>query len=176
MNTASFSRALAAAIGLTMSSTALAAWHFDAEYGTGFVGKGDVQFVFAWNNPMLQQNANSVQFRMLSVTDTVTTWVCGKDAGEQRQERTRQTRTTLHGLVESVARDRNQVTGFHLLGYDGEPSSSNVTEGPAIGTCPTFWSIDAGSIETFGPYLVGGGVQVSVNGADWHDLPESAAP
>src|ERR671918_1859956 len=41
--------------------------------GTGFVGKGDVQLIFGWNNKALQDNAGSVEFRANSTVVTETT-------------------------------------------------------------------------------------------------------
>lgn len=43
-------------------ASALAAVTFDASTGTGFVGKGDVQLAFGWNNKQLQANAAGVTF------------------------------------------------------------------------------------------------------------------
>lgn len=44
------------------TSAAYAAVTFDASTGTGFVGKGDVQLAFGWNNAALQKNASAVTF------------------------------------------------------------------------------------------------------------------
>jgi hypothetical protein len=55
-----------------------AAVTFDPETGTGFVGKGDVQTAFGWNNKQLQDNAGLVQFR--ATTTSETTWTCIKES------------------------------------------------------------------------------------------------
>lgn len=49
------------ALALTVG-TANAAVTFNETNGTGFVGKGDVQMAFGWNNKQLQTNASTVAF------------------------------------------------------------------------------------------------------------------
>jgi hypothetical protein len=127
--------ALALAAMLVASTAAIAAVTFDPATGTGFVGKGDVQLAFGWNNKALQDNASSVSFSATTVSDQ--TWVCDRDAGPQTQERART--TTTQGVVSNIARDnKKQITGFNLTGYSGTPSTSS--EGPALGSCPTGWT------------------------------------
>ena len=59
---------LTAVVGMTAAATlmlapaAMAAVTFNETKGTGFVGKGDVQVAFAWNNKQLQTNAAGVSF------------------------------------------------------------------------------------------------------------------
>ncbi|WP_157991587.1 hypothetical protein [Caldimonas tepidiphila] len=126
-----------AAAGIT--SAAMAAVVVN-ENGTGFIGKGDVQTAFGWNNKELNENAGGVSFET-SVT-AEHTWICDRDNGPQTQERARDTTTT--GLISHVTRDnKRQITGFTLTGF----SSSNTTStGPQLGSCPTGWT--ASAIET----------------------------
>jgi hypothetical protein len=119
---------------LVAAGAVFAAVTFDPVTGTGFVGKGDVQTAFGWNNQQLQQNAGSVSFSATTVSEQ--SWVCDRDAGPQTQERSRT--TTTQGVVSNIARVKNQITGFNLTGYSGTPSST--TEGPALGSCPTGWT------------------------------------
>jgi opacity protein-like surface antigen len=52
---------LAAGIALaTISTAAVAAVTFDPATGTGFVGKGDIQLAFGWNNKAAQDNATAL--------------------------------------------------------------------------------------------------------------------
>jgi hypothetical protein len=144
---------------------------FDAGTGAGFVGKGDVQLIYGWNNKALQDNAASVRFRASSSTITETTWTCDRDGGPQTQERANTTTTTTEGLVSSIARERNQITGFILSGYNGTPVITTEHDGPAVSSCPTGWSpIDLVVGE---PVPVeGGGLQVSGDlGVTWVPLP-----
>jgi hypothetical protein len=129
--------------------------------GTGFVGKGDVQTVYGWNNQSLQANAGNVDFRVSSASEV--SWICTKDNGNT-QERART--TTTEGLVTTVARERNQITGFNLTGFDG--GSETATDGPPLNSCPNFWELTtpAGDPVPVG----GGGVEVSINGTDWYPI------
>jgi hypothetical protein len=47
---------------LLLAPAASAAVNFNETTGTGFVGKGDVQVAFGWNNKQLQTNAGTVKF------------------------------------------------------------------------------------------------------------------
>jgi hypothetical protein len=164
-----FGAVLGMAAVAVIVSAAYAEVIFNPETGAGFVGKGDVQLVFGWNNKALQDNAENVQFQAMSGMVSETTWTCKRDAGEQTQERTRTTTTSLQGVVSHTERVRNQITGFILAGYNGDPVTSEETDGPAIGSCPNFWSVIEGpDTEVLGSS--GGGLQVSVNGSDWFDL------
>ena len=58
---------ITAAVGVTVATLMLApaanaAVTFNETTGTGFVGKGDVQVAFGWNNKQLQTNATGVSF------------------------------------------------------------------------------------------------------------------
>lgn len=53
-------KTLVALAAATLATVAIAAVTFDPVTGTGFVGKGDVQTAFGWNNQQLQQNADGV--------------------------------------------------------------------------------------------------------------------
>jgi hypothetical protein len=58
---------ITAAVGVTVATLMLApaanaAVTFNDTTGTGFVGKGDVQVAFGWNNKQLQTNATGVSF------------------------------------------------------------------------------------------------------------------
>lgn len=117
---------------------AQATWYLDEE-GFGFVGKGDVQVVYGWNNNQLQINAGDVAFRALTGMVTEYEWTCSRDGGTQTQERARSTTTETSGLLSSEARERNQVTGFYLCGWDEDNSSSVTTsEGEVLGSCPRY--------------------------------------
>jgi hypothetical protein len=156
---------------LESGDIALLAVTFDPESGNGFVGKGDVQLVYGWNNKALQDNAEVVQFRANSEVVTEVSWTCTNSNNQNTQERERTTTTTLQGLVESAARDKkNQVTGFFLEGFDGEPTDSSETEGNQLNSCPSGpWSLTtpAGDPEVIS---TSGGLQVSIDGDEWIDL------
>jgi hypothetical protein len=165
---ARISLGVAACVAATF--TAYAAVTFNPATGTGFVGKGDVQLAFGWNNKQLQDNAGSVAFQAFSETVTEVSWVCTKD-NDNTQVRRRTTTTSVQGVLASIARERNQVTGFILDGYDGTPTlGTPSTDGPALNSCPSSWEL---TTPAGAPVLIsstGSGLQVSINGTDWEDL------
>jgi len=127
-----------------VAGLAYAAVTFDPATGEGFVGKGDVQYTFGWNNAQLQSNAGSVAFRVASAVVTEVEWICTKfepQGPELIKEWSRTTTTSTVGVLNTVARVRNQVTGFILNGYAGDATTgTTTTEGRPINTCPAgFW-------------------------------------
>jgi hypothetical protein len=163
-------RLLPAILTVALATLVFGAVIFDAETGTGFVGKGDVQLVYGWNNKALQDNADAVRFRANSEVVTEVSWICTNSNNENTQVRERTTTTSIAGVVSSVARERNQITGFNLIGYSGTPTESSETEGNPLNSCPSGpWSLTtpAGDPEVISST---GGLQVSDNGTDWLDL------
>jgi hypothetical protein len=155
---------------LALAGAAIAAVTFDPATGTGFVGKGDVQLVFGWNNKDLQDNAGSVRFRALTEEVTEVSWVCTNANNENIQERERTTTTSIEGLVSSIARVKNQITGFNLTGYTDTPTQSSTTEGPAVNSCPSGpWTLTTPAGD---PVVVSSEshVQVSSDGTQWFNL------
>lgn len=176
MNKKSFVFAAAAAAfatSLALASPAAAAFTFDTETGTGFVGKGDVQYTLGWNNTQLQAGAESVQFASVSEVVTETSWICTNSNNQQQQERERATTTSIAGLVDSIGRDKKQITGFILEGYAGNPSQSSTTEGPAVNTCPNGpWTLTTPAGD---PEVVSSTSSLDVsgdNGITWTELLE----
>jgi hypothetical protein len=123
---------------LAIALPVLASVAFDASTGTGFVGKGDVQLAFGWNNAQLQRYASGVTFGFDSsdVYEGVCVWTTGEGTrGEKTHSITRKKHVDVYGSVAYDARMRNQITGFILKGYAGDPVvSGNV---PTVGgVCP----------------------------------------
>jgi hypothetical protein len=111
---------------------------FDATTGTGFVGKGDVQLAFGWNNAQLQSNAAGLSFAY-AATETVE-YVCEWTTGPEHNRKThRVSRDRTQSVSASVAfeaRRQNQITGFTLNGFGGTPVVSG-DEVPSLGDpCP----------------------------------------
>lgn len=129
---------LACACAVFASSVAMAEVTFDPATGTGFVGKGDVQSVFGWNNAMLQANAGALTFTYVALDSytAVCTFTTGTGTRGQRTHNvTHRTSTGVSNLIDSSPRTRMQVTGFRLNGI----ASSSVTQGavPVVGgACP----------------------------------------
>jgi hypothetical protein len=161
--------AVVSAVGLAMAGSAFSAANIDDE-GVGFVGKGDVQVIYGWNNQALQANAETVEFRVNSEVVTEVSWICTNSNNENTQERERTTTTTTQGVLDSVARLKNQITGFNLNGFVGSAITGTVTEGNQLNSCPSGpWSLTtpAGDPEVISS---AGGLQVSIDGTLWNDL------
>jgi hypothetical protein len=144
------------ALGLLVSSVG-AAVTFDPATGTGFVGKGDVQTALILNNAQMQNTAVVFTYNATSVSEA--TWTCDRDAGPQTQERANITTTTTQAVASSIARVKNQITGYNLTGYSSDPIVSEEVEGPAVGSCPTGWT--AIDLVVGDPVPTGGGLYVN---------------
>lgn len=163
-------KSLAFACGLMVGAVAHADVAYD-ENGVGFVGKGDVQTIFDWNNAMLQENAALVRFRLLSAGSS--TWTCtGVNPAGHTVTQTHSTESqSVAAAVNYVARKNaaNQITGFMLNG--AELGSSTYA---GIGQCNTLrnWlvqpTLDVDSIVYEGGDAL---LQISLDGEEWHDLP-----
>jgi hypothetical protein len=140
------------------------------ELGIGFVGKGDVQAVYDWNNSMLQANANLLQFKFSS-TGTVS-WTC-EGVNRNGQTVTSNVRNEDNGTSTYIAYDARknrtgQITGFILAGFQGNAITSN-----GIGSCGAsngflvpFQLVSEINYEgSDEPSL-----KVSIDGATWFDL------
>lgn len=131
------------AVGLAMfAGAAFATVTFDPLSGAGFVGKGDVQLAFGWNNATLQTNAGSLSFSE-AVTESYTavcTWVTGEGTrGEKTHNVTHTLTTEVSGAVQYDARTHKQVDGFILTGFGPQTVSGTVpvVDGPCPGNAGT---------------------------------------
>jgi hypothetical protein len=110
---------------------------FDASTGAGFVGKGDVQLAFGWNNAQLQANASGVSFSYLATDNysAVCEWITGEGTKSQRTHDVTHTATTsVNGQVAYDARTHQQIDGFNLTGYG---TTTETGEVPVVGgACP----------------------------------------
>lgn len=134
--------AAAAAASLLFSSAASAAVAFDSSTGTGFVGKGDVQLLYGWNNKALQDNASGVSFAYSAVDtyDVECYWETVTGNGKIIVHDINIPRhTSVSASVAYESRKNSQgkdgpVTGFNLNGF-----GTTVTQGtvPVVGgSCP----------------------------------------
>lgn len=126
------------ALSLTLlASSAMAAVTVDPLTGTGFVGKGDVQLAFGWNNAQLQSNAKNVSFTLSSNATYLATcvWMTGEGTRGQKTHTITQTKSTaLSSTINYELRKSNQITGFNLLGFG---ATTVIGTAPVVGgTCP----------------------------------------
>lgn len=120
----------------TFATTAVAAVTMNAD-GVGFVGKGDVQLAFGWNNAQLQTNAGGVTFSYNSQDnyDAECYWETTTGNGKIIvHDITVPKHVSINGTVTYDARVRNQITGFNLTGFGGVTVTGTV---PVVGSeCP----------------------------------------
>jgi hypothetical protein len=150
--------ALAAAL-FAVTAFANASVSFDPVTGTGFVGKGDVQLAFGWNNAQLQANAAGLGFSYQVRQDyvAVCTWTTGEGHnGEKTHNVSHTLKYDAGSTINYDARTRNQITGFFLTGYPTGSSEVSVGTEPRVGDpCPGNEGTD-GTWSSVTP--VGGGV------------------
>lgn len=119
--------ALALGLVVAMIGPASAAVTFDPETGTGFVGKGDVQMAFGWNNKAIQDNAGGVYFTYGDI-ETKTQECVAKDPEDTQGQPTwivvdtRARTRTVGAEVAYDARENSKgkngpLTGFLLTGF-----------------------------------------------------------
>ena len=129
-----FAATLAAgACALAVAGGAMGIVTFDPATGTGFVGKGDVQTAFTWNNKALQDNAAGVTFNYSSTEtyEAVCQWFTGPAHNRKSHIKERTRTTGVNATVSYDARQRNQITGFTLTGFGANTVSGD--ELPVVG-------------------------------------------
>ena len=116
-----------------ISSPANAAVTFDAAVGTGFVGKGDVQLAFAWNNAQTTANAAGVSFtynvQEAYKFDCTFTVEVGRDKVREPRTQNRGTSSAVNATLTREVRKNTQgnITGYILNGF----GTTAVTSGSA---------------------------------------------
>jgi hypothetical protein len=149
-----------------LAVAAYASVTFDPNTGMGFVGKGDVQVPFGWNNATLQTQANAgnIAFTYEAVSRYAITceWYTGP-VQNRRPHLVDHTRTSnVNNTVDHANRRNPQsdVTGFNLTGWGSVSESGFDPNNPS---CPGEDGTDA--IVVAGPTFVSssGGLYVSDN-------------
>jgi hypothetical protein len=112
---------VALAGALAMSATVMASVTFDAATGTGFVGKGDVQTAFGWNNAQAQAKIPYISF---AADESQTRQQECLTEGQPPQIFTgyRHGLRTLNKNLSYDARMHQQIDGIFLTGYAGGES------------------------------------------------------
>jgi hypothetical protein len=119
-NRFSFSTSPAVVAIFSASVMVFAAVTFDPNTGTGFVGKGDVQTAFGWNNAQLQANGAGISFTY-NATETyqaVCTFVTGEGTrGEKTHNAAIPRHSSVNSAIQYKTRTHNQIDGFILTGF-----------------------------------------------------------
>lgn len=161
---------IVSAFALVAAISAVAAFAsvtFDPSTGTGFVGKGDVQLAFGWNNKGLQDNATAVTFTYDNTESYQYTcqWFTGPNNTEHTVSHT--TATGINAALDGDPRKtkgQQQFTGFILSGWVGNPNESGDPV-PVVGDpCPGNQGNDSQIIAVTPLGSSGGGLYVHFNG------------
>lgn len=141
------------------------------ENGVGFVGKGDVQSIYGWNNADLQANVQKIIFRLSTTTSAK--WICAGYNGANKyttMKKSSESNKVSVGVSYTARRNSQaQVTGFILKGRD-------VTIATAVvpGTCPPAngWVVQPTLIPESLQYEGNGEYVLEVSNGDgfWHEL------
>ena len=133
--------AFATASTLALATAAAASVTFDPNTGTGFVGKGDVQAAFGWNNAAAQANISGLTFSFerdvsFDVTcewDTIVS-VKGGGTGVRHNFTTTPETSAVSASTQFAARKNNQIDGILLTGLASSgDSGAPVVGGPCVG-------------------------------------------
>ena len=109
---------------------------FNPGTGSWFVGKGDVQTAFGWNNTLLQTNASGVTFmyQTTATYEVITAWATGTPAAPISLHSHLETVTTTVGTSAAVNGDsrqtkgQKQFTGFNLSGFNAVTTAGEVPQ------------------------------------------------
>jgi hypothetical protein len=127
---------LTALLAAFMAFAAYATITFTASSGQGFVGKGDVQLVLGMNNAQIQTaiSQGKIRFQVIETHnyEAVCMFVTGEGTPGQKTHLVSQSKTSdVNQTVAYDARQRNQYTGFNLLGYGASAWSGSAL--PEVG-------------------------------------------
>jgi hypothetical protein len=122
-----------------VSTAAYASVAFDESTGTGFVGKGDVQVLYGWNNAAAQRNIPALTFNY--VAEESWGYDCefytGPTQNRTRHEVSHKKTTSVNASVAYDTRKNNQgqITGINLNGFGTTTTTGGTV--PTIGaSCP----------------------------------------
>lgn len=156
-------------MGALAAGTATAAVNIDPATGQGFVGKGDVQTAFSWNNNKLQSSATGVAFRYDTEQhySATCTWTTGEGTkGERTHNVDHATSSTVNSEIVYDARTHKQIDGFTLTGFGSvtETGEVPVVGGPCMGNerHDGTWSAVTETGSTSGLYVVYNGQAVLI--------------
>lgn len=158
-------------VGSTAGAAVTPNYDADGKFdGTGFVGKGDVQDAFGWNNAATKANAGLVSFEYENVTRETKECRNREGTGSSAVWVVVGTRTISEGVeaaTVSEARKNKQeeITGYTLTGFDGTPEVTEESEQCPEGTQPNGEVLDSQSGEAL--YVVFDGDRVKI----WEPTP-----
>lgn len=113
-----YAKTLMAFAAAAVATVAMAAVTYDPASGTGFVGKGDVQLAFGYNNAGFQAVASDVSFEYReSVTYSYDcALIQGNSGGAKIYARDIPVTTSINNVPAFDVRTNKQVNGYNLTG------------------------------------------------------------
>jgi hypothetical protein len=92
---------------------------FNPDNGAGFVGKGDVQTSFGWNNGQVQRNAGGVGFSYIVNQHYVAVceWFTGPTFNRKQHDVEHKRSINVNDIVGYDPRTHKQIDGFILTGF-----------------------------------------------------------
>ena len=135
-----FGLIIAAIAALSMSTAAIAAVNVSDE-GVGFVGKGDVQLAFGWNNKDAQTKTPGVTFTHQSEDKYDVTCEWETETGGPRSkviehDVTIKKTVGVNANIAYDARNKKQITGYNLNGFEGTPVITGGSLPAVDDSCP----------------------------------------
>jgi hypothetical protein len=143
-----------AGLGLAVASSLAFGSVILNDDGTGWVGKGDVQTAFGWNNAAAQKNVNAVSFsfQQTSTYDAVCVWTTGEGTrGEHIHHVTHTSSVAINSTVAYEARKTGQWTGYFLTGFGattGTTSSPTRTSAAEMTVSPMSSVVSRGAVKS----------------------------
>jgi hypothetical protein len=127
-----------ALIGAALAAVTLAAFAtvtFDPATGVGWVGKGDVQLAYGWNNKQMQDAEKnkliSFQWNAVDSYAGVCEWITDNGRVQKTHDVTHKKSTSVSWAVPSAARNNSSGkdgsnTGYYLTGYGGSVDTGTI--------------------------------------------------
>ena len=131
----------------------------------GFVGKGDVQTLFGWNNATMQANHTSIEFELVMQAGYTfeCEWWTGPSHNRRHHTNTKEIELDINATVESSSRRTGQYTGWNLGPASGDAVSiDEPTDADCGAEGNDMKSIVPGSVEAV--VEDGGGLYAVFNG------------
>lgn len=138
-----------------LSAAAMATVTINAD-GSGFIGKGDVQVPFGWNNATAQQKASGVTFAYVQSNTyaAVCEWITGENSprGVKVHTVNKSKSTEVVSTLSADPRKTGQYTGWILSGFGAYATTGETPEvgGACLGEGAegTFTSVELQSTST----------------------------
>jgi hypothetical protein len=123
---------------LTFTGVVLAVVNLDPSSGAGWVGKGDVQLAYGFNDKTMQSNFDKITFLVEQQSTVTAVCVFQKTTGQGTSTETK-SMTNARNLSSNpdgdprLKNNSSRFTGYYLQGYTGGWTASNGDVMPVVG-------------------------------------------